>query len=665
MRRAKTPDVLTRSGRAVYILIKNYITIVRGRAEGAGVSTLLNIIKGGPLNWLGLVFILICVISTAYIGIQSQRFLILTTEIWLGETINLPLPALYISLLISSIGWSYLLVGAASLGLGMYVFVAAYVSYFGLYVGLNLAGTPWFILIPIWLLVIGCWVASKRYGRWRLPLLLLLGQLVALLTYNSLGLKTILPSTWGQPILGAIYFVLIANPFALKQRSLKSFPVFLVSFTLFTILYILSLMQSPNEVVFGNLFLAFHGLLGVIGFFWYFVGLDLTNGAQDLAKWLTVSLKSLFPQKFLVGKIFFIWGIWIVVAYLLVHGFPIQLALALQNYHWGDTILRAFLSIKPSLVLESTLEVFLFLMVAIIFVTYLIWRIGKISLDRILTIFYLSLVGFFTLWCYFGLFYAFSSGNMVKSLGFWPLLIFISGMIWETIKVSSGFNSQTPSRSWLFLGSLLLLSSISLLELSAGYPYFGLTLSLNTFVGFLYLGLPYFLYVTYSRNKHTSPVSSRRILLLFFLGMLSAIPSLILQWSFTAPLLWLVIILVAGKYSWSLENWVNGVVYSISLAMGFIIFYTHPIQIPVPAFTNFMGNFLELQNSYAGMIIWPWEVKWWLIVLGSIGAAIILGFLLSLSHAARGWLRILWLIICAILSPSFLLVYELVLLHPH
>jgi len=665
MRRAKIPDVLTRSGRAVYILIKNYITIVRGRAEGVGVSTLLNIIKGGPLNWLGLVFILICVISTAYIGIQSQRFPILTTEIWPGETINLSLPALYISLLISSIGWSYLLVGAAGLGLGIYVFAAAYVSYFGLYVGLNLAGTPWFVLIPIWLLIIGSWVASKRYGRWRLPLLLLLGQLVALLTYNSLGLKTILPSTWGQLVLGVIYFVLIANPFALKQRSFKPFPAFLVSLVLFTIFYILSLMRSPNEIVFGNLFLAFHGLLGVIGLFWYFVGLDLTNGAQDLAEWLTVTLKSLLPPKILIGIIFFIWGIWIVVAYLLVHGIPIPFALALQNYPCGEAIVWAVLSVEPSLVLDSTLKVDLFLMMIIIFSTFLYWRVGKISLERFMTFFYLSLVGFFTLWCYFGLFYAFFTGNMQESLGFWPLLLFISGMIWETTKVSSGFNSQTPSRSWLFLGSLLLLSSISLLELSAGYPYFGLTLSLNTFVGLLYLGLPYFLYVTYSRHKHTSPVSSRRILVLFFLGMLSAIPSLVLQWSFTAPFLWLVIILVAGRYSWNLENWKNGVVYSISLAMGYIIFYTHPIQIPVPAYTSFLGNFLELQNSYAGMIIWPWEVKWWLIIIGSIGAAIILGVLISLSHAARGWLRILWLIIGAILSPSFFLVYELVLLQPH
>lgn len=665
-RETRLVRVLVRLRRVVFSVARDYIVTVRGRSEGAGVATLRGISRGGHLSWLGLAILVVSVIGTACLGLQGQGIAMLDAEIWEGEEVRAPLPALYLSLFVVSFGWAYLLVGAATSGLGIYLLAAAYAAYYGLYVGLGLAGTLWFTPLPIWLLALGGWVASCRRTRWRLPLLLLISLMVALLTRNSLGLKTLLPGTWGMLLLGGFYFLLVANPWAMRERSFQPAIAFTVSLLLFTAFYALSFHHSPVDEIFANTFLAFQGLLGLVGLFWYWLGLELFNGAQDVAEWLVKTTKALVPDRVLGISIFSLWAVWSGLAYLLVHGPPAGLAPVLQSHTWGRTLLAVHLSSEPPIILfVSALDYDLYLTVGIAFLAFILWSLRRLPQERLLTLFGLSWVGLFVLWGFFTLFFSFGSPNRPTELGFWPLLIFAGGMFWQILQVASALFTGETERSFLFLGFLLLLGGISLLALAGGYPRFEQELGLNSFLGVLYLGLPYLLYTSLYRQRRYTPVSSKHLLLLFPLGMLTAIPSLLWGRILLAPLLWLMALL-ATVWRWGRwdELW-DGVVYTVALALGFVTFYAHPILIPIPGFTRFLSSLMELQTRYGHNVIWPWEARWWWVFMGSTGAAAILGYLLSRAYLARRRARTLFLVLGPSLSLAFLAAWEFALLRAH
>jgi RsiW-degrading membrane proteinase PrsW (M82 family) len=249
-----------------------------------------------------------------------------------------------------------------------------------------------------------------------------------------------------------------------------------------------------------------------------------------------------------------------------------------------------------------------------------------------------------------------------QSLGFWPLLLFVGGTFWQVLKVSPGLVAGEKARSILFLGFLLLLGGISILELSARYPYFERTLTGHSFGGVVYLGIPYLLYDSLYRQRGYTHVSPQRLLALFALGMLSAIPCLVVGRVFFAPLIWLVAILVVA---WVHEPWDDpwdGVVYALAPALGFAVFYTQPILIPLPYFAPFLGLFKAAQERYVTRTVWPWQAPWWRIFAGASLAAAILGYWLTRAHPARGRARPLRIIFGLILSLGFLAAWEFALL---
>ena len=165
-------STMSRLGKAVYTPAREYVRIVRGGSEGAGLSTLKTFISGGPFFWLGLAVLVLSLLATAYLGLQGHRFPAVRAELWAGEAVEIALLALWASLLVMAFGWAYLLNGAARYGLGAYVVAAAYVTYFGVIPGVIRADALWFLAVPLWLLVQAAWLASGRGGLWRYPLLL-------------------------------------------------------------------------------------------------------------------------------------------------------------------------------------------------------------------------------------------------------------------------------------------------------------------------------------------------------------------------------------------------------------------------------------------------------------------------------------------------------------
>ena len=646
MNEEKRSNPLRDSSRTLYHEAKAYVVDGWLRGELAGRETLRVPLLGGRLYWPGLFMLLLAVVATPYLRLAGQGYPVVVAEIYEGEVVGAPLPALYLSLLVFSFAWAYLLTGAAAYGLGVYVLAAAYAAFFGLLAGLGLAGTFWFALVPIWLLLLGGWVASVplppgRTARWRLPLLALLSWLVALLSYPSLGLTAVVPAMWGRLVLAALYLALVANP--LVRRKAPSFRpaiAFTMTLVLFVSLYALSLRRSSADEVFEWAFLSFHYLLGLVSLFWVWLGLDLFKGAQDMAQRVAGIAKSLIPPRVLTATLFSLWVIWSAVAYLLAHGPGLGLTTFLWEYGWGRTLLECYVSLSPSLVLVSALDYSLYLTVTIVVLAIVLLLARKLSSERLMGLFSLSLFGFIVLYGFFGVFFALGTEDWESALGAWPLLIFVAGMFWEILKAVSATVSGAKIHTSLFLGLLLTFGAISLLELAAGYSLFYKELSLNPLLGVLYLGLPYLLYTFLYQQRRSDPIPSGSIMLLFVLGMLSAIPSLVWGSMLIIPIVWLVAILSTVWRSGRWDGYLDGLVYAFALALGFVAFYTHPVIIPIPAFTAFLGRFVELQEQYVGNVIWPWEARWWWLLLSALGAAAILGCVLSRARLAQGRRRV-------------------------
>lgn len=651
--------------RAVVSSVKEYIVIVRGRAEGAGLATAGVLLRAGPLGWLGLLALLFNIIITTYLILQGQAYPTLRAVLWEGEEIALPSPALPLSLLFIALGWAYVLCGAALVGPWAYLIIAAYVAYYGLYAGINLAGTFWFVLPPLWVLALGAWAAaSSASRRGRIPLLAL-SLLVALLTYGSLGLGAVVPAelgTWGKLALGGLYFALVANPWVLKKRPLKPNLAWGVSLAIFAAFYAASLWHFPDQEMLANVFLAANGLLGLVGLFWYWVGLDLFNSARDVAEWLVGTVQRLVPRRIVATIVFFLWFVWILVTHFLTFTPSLPLAGFLGAYDWGRALL--YLPSELPMALLSALEYDFYLTIVIACVAFVLWRVKRLSSESLVWLLGLSLAAFFALWSYLNSLFAIASEGRNVRAGLWPVIVYVGGMFWQIFKVSpdlladesSSFPSKT--RLFLFLGFLLLLGGISHLELSAGYPQFEQELSLNPLLGVLYLGLPYLLYTFLYQQKRYTPVPSPHLLLLFVLGILGAIPVLLLKRVFLTPLFWLIAILgtVWRSGRWD-EKW-DGLVYITALALGFITFYTHPFFIPIPAFTAFLGHLADLQQRYMFRLIYPWDFAWWRIALGTLGAATILGYLLAEARLAKGRRGLLLISFGLLASLAFLAAYE-------
>jgi hypothetical protein len=628
-------------GQTLYASVKGYV--LTARSEAAGLAALKTLFTSGPLFWPGLAVLIASVLATAYLALQRQGLPLLMLELWEGEKLSLPAPALWLALPVIACAWAYLLAGAARRGPVAYALAALYVGYFGLMPGLACGRFLWFALVPIWLLLQGTWVASSRPGFWRWPSLLALSLLAGLLTYKPLGFKAILAGGWGQFALGLLWFALAANPWVLKPRRFRFGLSLGLNLAVFLLFYGLVLWKSPPGAVAELTFLSLHDLLGVVGLFWYWLGLDLFNSAQGLADWVTDTAARLLPGRALRGIIFGLWAVWLALAYLKGHMPPPWLLEAVYQLPLGPKLLALYQRWQPSFSLATVLRYDLYVTAALVLVALVlgIWR--KLSSERLQTLFDLSLLGLLILWGGVNLYLAVDSGLGEEGRSFWSLLLYVGGMFWQILMNSADLIAGGLTRRSLFSGFLLCVAGIALLELSAGYSYFNKTVYINTFAGALYLGLPYMLYTFLYRQRRYTPVAPAHLLLLFALGLLSAIPALLWGRWFLAPALWLALL---GATVWRLGRWddpLDGVVYGVALALGFTVQYTHPILIPVPSYIAALQALWQVQETYMQQLIWPWQPAWWAIFLGTGLAGGILGWFCGRARAATGRRRAAWL----------------------
>lgn len=666
--------------RGLYAILRDYVLVVRGSSEGGGIKALRALARGGPRYWLGLAVLLASLVATVYLRIGAQSLPVLQVELFEGESIMVPTPALWLAPLVMAFGWAYLLSGAAGYGLGPYVVAAAYTTYYGLFPGLPRAQELWFAALPWWLLVQGAWVASAqttgpplvvqeqadagtrptpssslpeaRSQRWaasRYAWLLLLSMLMSLLTLRATMHRAILPGLWSQALLGVGYWALIANPLALRPRTYRPAVSFALNLGLYMGFYALCLVRVPTHELMSLTFLSFHHLLGAVGLFYFFMGLDLLNSARSLAQWATLVVKRLLRPSLLRVLVIGAWVAWLIYAWLALNPLPMPVMEALWRYSWGRTLLLHYRDWHVSFMWADVLDYGRWVAAGLLGVAVVLALRRRLSSERVLALFNLSLLALLALWGGMGLFYALGgagegsatvSADGRSALTVWPLLIYVVGMFWEVLKNSGDLVTGSRRRLSLYLGFLLCLGGISLLEIGSAYRIFEEELSINAFSGALYLGLPYLAYVyLYEQHRYT-PVSRRHLVLLFGLGMLTAIPALAgratgepgltLTLSLSTPLLWLVVLRMV---MWRRGRWddpLDGPVYGLALGLGAAAYYTHPVVIPIPAYLGVVAELLRVQNNYTAAPIYPWDRLWWAVFMGAAMVSGALGYGLGL-----------------------------------
>ena len=637
--------------------LRDYVVNLRWKGEEEGVTAVQGLIRRGPLYWPGLAVLALAVLAAAYLSLQGPHFPALSTA-YVGQTVQVPRPTLYLSLLVAALAWAYLLVGAHATGPGVYVLVASYVAYFGLYLGQGLASRAiWLVLIPLWLLLLGAWGAASRRTRWRPLFLLLFSALAGQYSYLALGLQTRIPSPWGVLLMAAVYFVLAGNHWVAIRRPIRPTLAFAVSLVLFASLYAAALWSAPAGQFSPAIVFVFAYLLYFLEIFWFWAGAQLVDSARKLSTWTLGRIEATVPRRVLAPVLWALSAGWSILLLILTYAYKLEGTPLAASPGWRGAALQAYLSMKPSLAVVEANRCHALVNLAIFIYLGVLVRKKEYSDQKMMRLAGISLLGFFLPYVYFSAFYSLSGATAILS-GLQPLLLFVALMLWEVVKAAAGLAAGRGNRGGLLLGCLLLVASISLFELAADASYFALLVAGTPFLGAIYLGLPYWLYTFVVEQRRSTPVPAQQLYLVFLLGMASAIPALITGWIFLAPGLWL---LIALATAWRWGRWASpwdGLTYLLATGLGFGVYHVYPLVVPIPTFAGWLQKLVQLQLSCTARQLLPWEPHSWQTLLGALGAAALLGYFVVRARQSVGHRRAVLLVLGAVLSTALLAVWE-------
>ncbi|MBP7686929.1 MAG: hypothetical protein KA765_03440 [Thermoflexales bacterium] len=660
--------------------------------EWQGLKLVRRVWQVRPLGRLGLLALIIgAILAATQIEARAAQPL--------GADVALPLSVTIVGAVLFALGWAFALSAALTLPLWGYFIVAAYLSWHGIFIGGNLAGTPLFALPTVWMLLIGWRVARLQKGRWRFWFLILcLGA--AYLTYGAFGLRCIFTGDWEvfAPItLGAIYFGALTNRYTLKrfssppiettsrnaQRAAQSpseigvrraakqqskIPFLSILAALREIFFVDADSQSPPKAnrVFGgtliviglffalgiardsvlagsNTLLTMRGLLGVVDLFWLWLGAGLFQGAIELGKWVAKESIAFFSGR--VTRVIFplLWIGTGVFSWIATHDLSVETTVFAYNIglsEWVNTWSN------PDY-WGVYYQFFASLVAIIIFVFFVIrrrWTDDKLAwLSGLWLATYIGVVGFFSNFESFGTLEA----DAAAPLAFWTGFTLIGGLVWEMAKSNADWSKIANDRILALIAWLLLMLSVCVVTLGAGLPELVMEYTLYSFFGVIYLGLPLVAYDFVCERKGYEALSMWNLLGLFVIGVLSA--SLVLgldpkagAYFLIAPLVWAMGLLLWGKRLARLSSALDGLVGGGALALGFVTFWMSPQILPVP----FLSIWQQWQDRY--MLV-PLNRPLlldaqWAFTLIALGAGMLIGWAFT-----RNWrVRIAAVIIAAL-----------------
>lgn len=118
------------------------------------------------------------------------------------------------------------------------------------------------------------------------------------------------------------------------------------------------------------------------------------------------------------------------------------------SFPWGKTLLLAYQPTRVPADLGILLEASLYPTLAIALATLALWLARRLTSERLLGLFGLSIIVFLALGGYYGLFFAFGSENE-GTLGFWPLVTYVGGLVWTLLKAGADLaGAARPGRGY-------------------------------------------------------------------------------------------------------------------------------------------------------------------------------------------------------------------------
>ena len=191
-----------------------------------------------------------------------------------------------LSLAMFAVGWALALTAAAEYSLWFYVLVSTYLIWYGTLIGGSLAGTVFFALPSLWTLFVSVQIqrVSSRWDRvWQLLLCLGAGYL----TFNTLGLGHFITQDWhdiGRLALGIVYFCLLELQKRFIRPWLTTHWVFWGTLIITGGFFLLAAWRDPVGTI-ENATLSFSGILGLVSFFWLWLGGSFFQDMLGIGEW--------------------------------------------------------------------------------------------------------------------------------------------------------------------------------------------------------------------------------------------------------------------------------------------------------------------------------------------------------------------------------------------
>ena len=467
------------------------------------------------LTWAALALAGVVVIATPLLAGFAARFSAVSFQDVQDQTRTVPVPAMILAFLAFSIGWGYLLSGAAQAGGLLWIFAGLLYAFLIFIIGLSALRFSPLHAIPM-LLLVAMGALTPSGGLWgKIGLIVLT---TSFFVRVSLPVHSVLKDHWYLFWPVAIAALVAVHRFLARRpwRSPIARTALAAGATLGYFFLIAATTHSWTNFA-PWLHVAFNTAISYLDVLWFLLGASFVGGAIALALFARKAIERVFPPGILHWAIL---GGWIALAIWALRSAPTGAHGPYDRYALG-------------ILLASLLVLFTW------------WRMKRITEEWLAGWFVASAAAVLSLRTYLTL----DIGSLVSGKADARVLLsFAYAITWEVASHIRGVplsmrGFPQPAPVLLYLGMVLTICGASLFGLSANLKYFQEAIVLNEYRGALSLGLPLGLLAAAGTWPMIPHGVIRRCVTGFLLASVVAIPAFLLR-AASGPWIWP--LLIAG-----------------------------------------------------------------------------------------------------------------------
>jgi len=478
----------------------------------------------------------------------------------------------------------------------LFFIIAAYLCWFLLPAGINLAGTLFSSFPVLWLTALG-WLNFTRNQKKQQDqfgfLLLCLGA--GQLLFRSFGLDHWIPdlySLYARIILGILFWLILTEKRLIKFSTKSNFIlekgllIFLLSVLIYGSFLFYSFFKDRASTT-ENILLTMQQALGFADIFWFWIGWSVLAGIIKLSEFGVRQSELIFSLKWLKIMSPVLWGISLTFCWISTHQIPMTSLSFLKRigflewtYSWTDPF-------------YFSVYYFTWLNAAVFVFSLILAVMKRLTLKsiRILNIFWIG--SFFCIFSFYQSMFQMNeldvTGN--QSMNAWTSFLLIGGILWQLAK-NGNSHWMSDSKPILFLLSSVLIFMISMIAvtLGANQPDFVSQHTFYSFMGTLFLGFPLAIYAMLQQTLEVKPVNGKFLLFYFLAGCISAMVCLMINpfsglHLILTPVLWGAAIWIIQKKAFIPDRGWQSIISGAALSLGFSTFWLSPEYIPIPFFS--------------------------------------------------------------------------------